>query len=172
MEKPKKKKRCKKSSRGGASSFTQPAASSSAAPSSTVASIPCAPGDAAAAAAAAAAVLAAGVVLLPSALPAQFLAELQRGAARVTSEVSAQLDARSIRYRGPGQRPAEPFRFSDVASRAWGRLDVHHGLERAPFDSALLRQNPRWLPVVKRLLGSEDVKLNQVKNTHYLSSLL
>ncbi|MCA9636404.1 MAG: phytanoyl-CoA dioxygenase family protein [Myxococcales bacterium] len=48
-----------------------------------------------------------------------------------------------------------PNGFAEIVARAPGRYDMLHGTASPPFDGPEVRDNPQWMPLVRRLLGGE-----------------
>jgi ectoine hydroxylase-related dioxygenase (phytanoyl-CoA dioxygenase family) len=49
----------------------------------------------------------------------------------------------------------QSFKFAEVSSRCYGRLDVRYGMDQAPFNDARIVSKPPWLPLIHSLIGSD-----------------
>jgi hypothetical protein len=49
------------------------------------------------------------------------------------------------------------FKFNEVSSRCFGRLDIRYGMREYPFTDPLLNDEAPWLPVVFSMLGEDAV---------------
>lgn len=52
-----------------------------------------------------------------------------------------------------------PSGYRELVARAPGRYDMLHGTDAAPFTDPGIRDNPRWMPLVRRLLGADATLL-------------
>ena len=50
------------------------------------------------------------------------------------------------------------FKFLEISSRCFGRLDIKYGMDKEPFDDKRLKEHPPFLPLIQSLLG-EDAEL-------------
>jgi hypothetical protein len=49
------------------------------------------------------------------------------------------------------------FKFREVSSRCFGRLDIRYGMQEPPFTDPVLKENAPWLPIVYSMLGEDAV---------------
>ena len=103
-----------------------------------------------------------------------FLSILKDHATAITDEICLQLDRLNLFYRNSPNaemmtsRRAKAkiieyenqynFKYKEVSSRCFGRLDIRYKLDSHPFTSPLLAQHNIIIPIVKNLIG-DDMEL-------------
>lgn len=92
-----------------------------------------------------------GVVVVQNVVSKSLLDDLSKLAENIQDQVCAKLDEKKIRWRGTSDKPAETFRFVEVASRCSGRMDVRYRMDR--FSSSCIVENPSLMPIISSLLG-------------------
>lgn len=107
-------------------------------------------------------------------IPPSLLRTMYAKAEKIQERITARLDILNITYSNSTlfktytvksdtrriiaeAEASNSFKFREVSSRCFGRLDIRYGMKEYPFTDPLLNEKAPWLPIVYSMLGEDAV---------------